>query len=101
MKSDLVISLAVTHHLILGQNYSLDAIFTNIFSFTTQYAIIEFMPLGLYSKRLHSGPPVPEWYCEDWFVTTLIDYGEIKKRVELEKNRILYLVEATSKMSSQ
>jgi len=94
--SDIVVALAVTHHLILRQSYSLDAIFSTIFKYAKKYALIEFMPLGLYSQRLNHYPSIPEWYTEEWFVETLSKFGKLVERNQLEKNRILYLVDLRS-----
>jgi len=93
LKSDLVVALAVTHHLILGQRYSLNYIISSMVKYSRRYLIVEFMPLGLYSKRAGSKPPVPDWYSEAWFVETLVKYGKILKRLDLEENRIAFLLE--------
>ena len=67
LKSELVIALAVTHHLILTQNFKLDFIIERFSKFTEKYLIVEFMPLGLFNGKY--APPVPTWYTKDWFIT--------------------------------
>lgn len=96
LKSDLVIALAVTHHLILSQGYSLDFIFSSMVGYARSYLIIEFMPLGLYSKRGNSRPAIPEWYSEEWFVKTLAKYGTIIQRTLLEENRVVFVVKVNT-----
>ncbi len=90
-KSDLVIALAVTHHLLLTQKYSIDAIFSSIASFTRKHLIIEFMPLGLWDGT--SAPPIPDWYSEEWFAENMGRYFKITKRVSLEENRVAFVGE--------
>jgi len=92
LKSDVVVALAVTHHLILGQKYSLDYIISSMVKYSKGYLIVEFMPMGLYSKRSNLNPGVPDWYSEDWFVDTLTKFGKILNREQLEENRIVFLV---------
>lgn len=88
-KSDVVLALAVTHHLVLSQNFSLDYIFNKINLFSKKYVYVEFMPLGLWGGG--DLPEIPTWYTMDWF------RGEFEKKFELlhveklEKNRILFI----------
>lgn len=88
-KSDIVFSLAITHHLILKQKYLLPVIFERISKFSNKYVVIEFMPLGLWSKE--SNPEVPDWYTEGWFIAEFQQYFEILVKEEIAKNRILFL----------
>ena len=46
INADIVMALAVTHHLILTQDVSLGHIFKVLASLTNKYIIVEFMPLG-------------------------------------------------------
>lgn len=91
LKSDMVIALAVTHHLILTQQYSIDSIFTALASYTSKYVIVEFMPLGLWDGK--TAPPLPDWYNETWFVENMTRYFKIIKRASLEDNRIAFVGE--------
>lgn len=91
LKSDIVIALAVTHHLILTQQYSIDSIFTALASYTNKYVIVEFMPLGLWDGK--TAPPLPDWYNEPWFVENMTKHFRIIKRVSLEDNRIAFVGE--------
>ena len=51
IKSDIVLAMAVTHHLILGQKLSIDFIFSQIKQYANKYVFIEFMPLGLWGGK--------------------------------------------------
>lgn len=89
LKADLVIALAVVHHLVLTQSYKLEVIFKTLSAYTNNYIIIEFMPLGLWDGN--SAPPLPEWYNEDWFISIMQNYFTIVKREQLEPNRIAFI----------
>ena len=91
LRSDMVIALAVMHHLILTQQYSIESIFTTLASYTNKYLIVEFMPLGLWDGK--SAPPLPDWYNESWFAENMAKYFRIIKRVGLEDNRIIFVGE--------
>jgi hypothetical protein len=67
LASDIVLVLAVTHHLILAQGYNIRAIFSVIAMYSKKYVYIEFCPLGMYSADSHDIPAVPDWYTEEWF----------------------------------
>jgi hypothetical protein len=88
MKSDLVVALAVTHHLILSNNMDLDYIFKSLLCLTRKYIIVEFMPLGLYVDGLVKN--VPYYYNQEWFENSLSKYFEIISSDNLEINRISY-----------
>ena len=101
LKSDLVIALAITHHLILTQGYNIDSIFNMISKYTNKYACIEFCPLGMYSDQDFL-PQVPEWYTQDWFEEHMKKFFDIKNvsitnKVKIENkeysHRILYICE--------
>ncbi|GBR74268.1 putative methyltransferase [Candidatus Termititenax aidoneus] len=67
LASDIVLVLAVTHHLILTQGYNIRAIFSIIAMYSKKYVYIEFCPLGMYSTDNPNVPAVPDWYTEEWF----------------------------------
>jgi hypothetical protein len=93
LQSDLVLALAITHHLTLTGNYSLPAIFERISSFSKRYVMIEFMPLGLWSTKDKEYPSIPEWYNLNWFKKTFEYYFHIILEENLEENRILFFGE--------
>ena len=91
LAGDVVIALALTHHLLLTQGYQLDAILERIVAHGRRYMIIEFMPKGLWYRG--SGRPVPSWYTQEWFAAGLLRVGRILLSEKLEENRVVFLVE--------
>jgi len=91
MTSDLVIALAVVHHLSLSQGFSFQAIIEQISLFSRKYIIVEFMPKGLWNGIF--APPLPAWYSEDEFVACLRLSHNILIRHQLESNRVVFLLE--------
>lgn len=86
VKGDLAIALAITHHLLLGQNIGLADVLRRISSYTNRYVIVEFMPLGLWNGQ--SAPPVPKHYNLEWFVNGFADFFNVLEVIELGVNRI-------------
>lgn len=96
MRSELVTALALTHHLILSQEFPVDFIFRQFRNLTSKYILVEFMPLGLWDGQGTS--KTPEWYTIDWFRNSFLEHFEILKEEKLEENRILFtgIVKETS-----
>ena len=90
LKSDISLSLAITHHLILSQGFSLDFIFSRINEYTDKFVYIEFMPLGLWGGG-EELPDIPIWYTEEWFREGFVKKFDLVRREQLEKNRIIYI----------
>lgn len=88
-KSDLVIALAVTHHLLLRNMYSIEVILDKIFNYSDDYVIVEFMPLGLFDGV--KSPPLPEWYTREWFISHLEKRGVILDEKMFDKNRLMFI----------
>ena len=85
-KSDIVIALALTHHLILTQKVRLPILFEKLTQYTNKYILIEFMPLGLWDGKRQ--PEVPEWYTLEWFTKELSEYFKIIEILQTEPNRV-------------
>lgn len=92
-KSDIAIALAVTHHLILTQGFSISAIFERLSMYSKKYVIVEFMPLGLWDGIEEKSPQTPQWYTLDWFKINFIQYFKILHLEKIEKNRIILIGE--------
>jgi hypothetical protein len=88
-KSEAVIALALTHHLILTQNFRLEFIFDVLTVFSKKYVFVEFMPMGLYNGK--KAVSVPDWYSVDWFEQGFNKKFELIEKSQLEKNRILFI----------
>lgn len=72
--ADLLLALALTHHLALQQHYPLDAIAARLALRSRKYCIVEFMPMGLTTTEQllaaeHRTPP--DWYSEENFVQAM------------------------------
>lgn len=91
LKSDLAVSLAVTHHLILTGKFSLAAIFERLSMFSNKYVIVEFMPLGLWSIETKIKQELPEWYTIEWFRDEFVKSFSLLIEEQLEENRIVFV----------
>lgn len=96
LKNDIVVALAMTHHLILSQHINLDIMFERFAGLTSRYIVVEFMPLGLWSGE-DDTPLVPEWYNVEVFKKCLEKQFVILESHVLEKNRILFIGEKNNK----
>jgi len=90
-KSDIVIALAVTHHLILTQQFAIQTIFERLKLYSNKYVVVEFMPLGLWSIHTKEGSVVPDWYNQKWFEMNFNKYFTLLHVEQLEENRIVYI----------
>ncbi|TSA08175.1 MAG: hypothetical protein D4R73_08990 [Deltaproteobacteria bacterium] len=90
-RADLVIALALTHHLLLTNGLKIEFILGAMAKYTRNYAMIEFMPLGLWDG--HSQKPRPHWYTRDWFREAFQQFFKIILEEKLEENRILFFGE--------
>ena len=91
IKSECLVALAVTHHLMLTQQYSLDVILSILSDYTSKYLIIEFMPLGLWDGK--SAPKLPKWYSREFFENMILTQYQIIDSSFIEENRIIYFCE--------
>jgi hypothetical protein len=89
LRSDLVVALGVLHHLLLTQNFHPREVLSTIASYTRRYAIIEFMPLGLWTEK--KSKPVPAWYTTDWFHGYFSEIFDVIAFKQLHPNRIAYV----------
>ena len=89
--ADIVMALAVTHHLILTQDVGLAHIFNVLASLTRRYVVVEFMPLGLYAGDLENIPAVPDYYTLDWFRNAFSEKFEHLLDEKVAVNRHLFV----------
>ncbi len=59
---DLVVANALTHHVLLTQGMSMNALVKRLGILTNRYIIVEFMPRGVNQKT-----KLPEWYTLEFF----------------------------------
>lgn len=106
VKSDVVMALAITHHLILAQNYKIHAILSILSMYSSKHVYVEFCPLGNNYGGGENIPEVPSWYTEEWFEEkfklffTLL-HKEVLHTVQIKgeekKLRIIYVGEKKQK----
>jgi hypothetical protein len=89
LRSELVLALALTHHLILNQYINISKVIEILALYTTKYIFLEFMPLGLHNGI--SAPPLPDWYNIENFSLEFSKFFKITEICNLEKNRILFI----------
>ena len=69
-RSEMVMALALTHHLSLSQSFGFDAIASIFSEFSERYLITEYMPNGVGVGKPHPDP-LPPWYTLDNFLGCL------------------------------
>jgi hypothetical protein len=89
-KSEVVIALAVTHHLFLTEGMSFERIFERMATLCEKYLLIEFMPLGLWTPGADEVVKNPG-YTEANFHMALVSYFDLVEVHRYEKNRILFV----------
>lgn len=92
LRSDFVLALALTHHLILTQRYTLDSIIKGLINLSNRYIMVEFMPLGLWTRDKPTRP-TPDYYTLEWFRSTLEKHASILLEEQVSENRILFIAE--------
>ena len=89
MKADVTLALALTHHLILTQKYSISQIFKKISSLSNKYVFIEFMPSGLWAGG--EATKIPEGYTLEWFRNNFKKYFNVIEEKDFGDNRYLFI----------
>lgn len=87
-QADVVVALAISHHLLLTQEFKIEVMLKRFASFSRRHLLVEFMPLGLWNG--HYAPPVPRWYTHEWFREAFCRICEEVEETILEENRILF-----------
>lgn len=94
LRADIVLALAVTHHLLLTQGHHVDGIFEKISAYSKKYVFIEFMPLGLWGGDPLSKPAVPDWYTTEWFEHQFVRRYKLLEKKVIESHLIDGVVES-------
>ena len=89
LRSEAVVALAVTHHLLLTQHEQIDHILQSILPYASRYILLEFMPLGLFDGK--HAPPTPDWYDLEWFRAACERHFDVLEAEQLEENRIIFV----------
>lgn len=93
VKSEIVLVLAIIHHLLLSQDVDIDDVFRKLKKFASKYVIVEFMSLGLYSGDDKTIPVLPKYYNLNWFRTHFEQNFKLIYDESLEKNRHIFIGE--------
>jgi len=93
INADIVLVLAITHHLILTQKYEINYILKRISQFSKKIVFVEFMPLGLFDGKNKESLDVPSFYTLEWFKNEFTKYFVIIYEERVETNRYLFVGE--------
>lgn len=91
LRADIVFALAITHHLTLTQHYSLFSVFSRISQLTNRFAVVEFMPLGLWDGNNGTSIDVPGWYTLEFFRDEFLKHFIVLHEEKVEANRIVFV----------
>jgi hypothetical protein len=92
-RSDVVLAMAITHHLMLTQGHNIAEIFEKISAYSRKYVFIEFMPLGLWGGDPLNKPRIPDWYTTEWFENQFSRYYRLLEKRVIESHLIAGVVE--------
>jgi hypothetical protein len=81
VKSDVVVVLKLTHHLIIALQYKIHAILSIYAKYTAKDIYIEFLPLGEHPSQASN---LPSWYTEHWFEEKFNLFFDLKHKEVLE-----------------
>jgi hypothetical protein len=91
-RSDIVLALAVTHHLLLKPPFfAIDQVLRAIASYSRKYVFVEFMAKGLFDGK--GAPRLPAWYTAEWFRDAFNKVCTLLHEEQLEENRLLFVGE--------
>lgn len=97
-RSQLVLALALTHHLFLRPPYySFERVLDTLASYSERYLLVEFMPLGLLDKG--RAPRLPAGYTLERFRAAFTQRFRLLREEALEPNRVLLVGELHSSRS--
>ena len=82
MRSELVLGVALTHHLALTEHFKFDYIAKRFADLSAKHLITEFMPNGLGGIHKQSG--LPDWYSLGTFTASLAKYWNKVSVVDYE-----------------
>lgn len=88
-QADIVFSLALLHHLILTQGFTVEDILDELSKYSKKYICIEFMPKGLW---IHDAAvSVPNWYTVEWFRKSFLEKFELLEEQQIAENYIVFI----------
>lgn len=99
-KCDVLCALAISHHILLKNQYSINSFFCDLKKYSNKHVYVEFCPLGLWSQGCRI--EVPEYYTEEWFEDNFKNFFKLIEKEVVNKviidgkelnHRILYVGE--------
>lgn len=100
LKCDMVLALALSHHLVLGKGWSFTRLVESLASYSNKYLILEFVPLSDerivqdpgFFPAFNSNPNMFTWYTQENLYEELKRYyTSIKVQDSFPKPRILFV----------
>jgi hypothetical protein len=88
-RSEMLVALAVTHHMVLGQSNSVEYTLRRMAQFTSKWIMVEYMPWGLSTTPPEA--PVPPAYAADRFDRAFRELFTVIAVEQLEPTRTLYV----------
>ncbi len=91
-KSDMVLALAIVHHLAFGRGYDFERIAATLDAFVRKYLVVEFVPTG--ANERDSESEIHTWYTIENFEKALGRYYRtVERRPSDPNSRILLICE--------
>ena len=91
IEADCCVAMALTHHLLLRQQVSIDIMFEGFASCTKEWLLVEFMPKGVWKTMERTYNMIPE-YSFEWFKAHMEKRFDVKDVVEvIEGHRVLLI----------
>jgi len=100
LKCDMVLALAIIHHLALSQGLTFDEIISQLLCFSKRYLIVEFVDrddFAVSEMIVNRGDFRTNWYTKEGFESVLASKCHIIKSLPSTDTRVLYLCERVGK----
>lgn len=88
-RSEALVALAVTHHMVMGQCNSLEYLFSRLAAFTSRWILVEYMPHGFHTEPVDFPPP--KTYSASRFDEAFRQQFDVISIETLEPTRVLYV----------
>lgn len=90
IKSDILIALDVTHHLIFAKLIPIKDILNTLSKFTSKYIIVQFIPYG-YAADINNIPEKFRQFNVEWFKSNFLQYFDLILDEKVELNTHLFV----------
>ena len=100
LECEAVFALALLHHLVLAANTAMDHVLNTLAQYTSKTMFIEFMPYSHLNMQSRIISDNLAHYTESWFAEEFSKLFSIQHAEHLELNRILYIGEKKTAITS-